>query len=99
MISNEIEIDRQKAAQTINRDRDKARVVELAEAVSSWWPKVLQSEQDSLMKKIFSAAQLKQINKWIVKQGDPALLDRYEAIRRLVELGLKAEGRSRRGTP
>jgi hypothetical protein len=38
---------------------------------------------------------LKAIDKWIVAQGDPAI-DRPEAIRRLVEIGLKANQRKHR---
>jgi hypothetical protein len=49
------------------------------------------SQQDSLMKQIFSAVHLKQIDKWITQSGVPAT-DRPEAIRRLVELGLMAKG-------
>ena len=39
-----------------------------------------------------SKAQLKQLDKWIADQSDPAI-DRLEAIRRLVEIGLKAKGK------
>jgi hypothetical protein len=48
---------------------------------------VMKTQQDTLLKSIFSAAQLKVIDKWIIA-NDPTL-DRSEAIRRLVELGLK----------
>ena len=50
---------------------------------------VTKTQQDTLLKSIFSAAQLKVIDKWIVA-NDPTL-DRSEAIRRLVELGLKVK--------
>ena len=39
---------------------------------------------------IFSGSELKAINEWMETQNDPSL-DRPEAIRRLVELGLKAQ--------
>ena len=51
---------------------------------------VLHSRQEEMLKTIFNAAQLKQIGKWIAGQADPAI-DRPEAIRRLVELGMKAK--------
>ena len=41
---------------------------------------------------IFNAAQLEHLDKWIAAQNDPAI-DRLEAIRRLVEIGLKAKGK------
>jgi hypothetical protein len=50
---------------------------------------VMRNQRDDPLKSIFSAAQLKLIDKWIVAE-DPTL-DRSEAIRRLVELGLKAK--------
>ena len=49
---------------------------------------VLRNQRDPL-KSTFSAAQLKLIDKWI-SATDPTL-DRPEAIRRLVEIGLKAK--------
>jgi hypothetical protein len=52
----------------------------------------LQWRQESMMKELFSPAQIKQLDKWIASQNDPAI-DRPEAIRRLVELGLKAKGK------
>ena len=52
---------------------------------------VMRNQRDDPLKSIFSAAQLKLIDKWIVAE-DPTL-DRSEAIRRLVELGLKAKGK------
>jgi hypothetical protein len=51
---------------------------------------MLQFQQEQMLKTIFSAAQLKQLDKWIADQNDPAI-DRPEAIRRLVELGLRAK--------
>jgi hypothetical protein len=53
---------------------------------------MLQSQQESMLKNVFSPAQLKQLDKWIAGQSDPAI-DRPEAIRRLVEIGLKAKGK------
>jgi hypothetical protein len=50
---------------------------------------VMRNQRDDPLKSIFSAAQLKLIDKWI-SATDPAL-DRAEAIRRLVGLGLKAK--------
>jgi hypothetical protein len=48
---------------------------------------MLRARQDAGLKSIFGKAGLKIIDKWIVS-NDPTL-DRTEAIRRLVELGLK----------
>jgi hypothetical protein len=45
-------------------------------------------QQEQMLKTIFTPAQIKQMDKWIKGQNDPAI-DRSEAIRRLVELGLK----------
>jgi hypothetical protein len=52
---------------------------------------VIRNQRDDPLKSIFSAAQLKLIDKWIFTT-DPTL-DRPEAIRRLVEIGLKAKRR------
>jgi hypothetical protein len=49
----------------------------------------MRSQRDDPLKSIFSASQLKLIDKWI-STTDPAL-DRPAAIRRLVEIGLKAK--------
>jgi hypothetical protein len=49
---------------------------------------VIRNQQDPL-KSIFRAAQLKLIDKWIL--AEEPTLDRLEAIRRLVEIGLKAK--------
>jgi len=45
-------------------------------------------QQKLLLKKIFNAVQLKQIEKWMA--GNPTF-DHFEAIRRLVEIGLETE--------
>jgi hypothetical protein len=50
----------------------------------------LRSQREAMLKTVFNPAQLKQIDKWISGQSDPAI-DRSEAIRRLVELGLKVK--------
>jgi hypothetical protein len=49
---------------------------------------VMRSQRDDPLKLIFSAAQLKLVDKWILAE-DPTL-NRPEAIRRLIEIGLKA---------
>ena len=46
---------------------------------------LLRERQNTWLKSIFSKAEIKNIDKWIV--GNDATLDRTEAIRRLVELG------------
>jgi hypothetical protein len=51
----------------------------------------MRNQRDDPLKSTFSAAQLKLIDKWI-SATDPRL-DRPEAIRRLVEIGLKAKGK------
>ena len=48
----------------------------------------MRNQRDDPLKSIFSAAQLKLVDKWILAE-DPTL-NRPEAIRRLVEIGLKA---------
>jgi hypothetical protein len=50
---------------------------------------VMRGERNRPLKSIFSAAQLKLVDQWIFTT-DPKL-DRAEAIRRLVEIGLKAK--------
>jgi len=50
---------------------------------------VMRNQRDDPLKSIFGAAQLKLIDQWI-SATDPTL-DRAEAIRRLVEIGLKAK--------
>ena len=50
---------------------------------------VVRNQRDDPLKSIFSAARLKLIDKWIFTT-DPTL-DRPEAVRRLVELGLKVK--------
>jgi hypothetical protein len=52
---------------------------------------VMRKQRDDLLKSIFSPAQLKFVDEWI-SAADPTL-DRPEAIRRLVELGLKSKGK------
>jgi hypothetical protein len=48
------------------------------------------SQRETAIGHIFEWQQLEAIDKWIVSQSDPAL-DRSEAIRRLVDRGLKAK--------
>jgi hypothetical protein len=61
--------------------------------VMPWLRDRAKSESDeAALKAIFNPAQLKQIDKRIAKQPEPAI-DRHEAIRRLVELGLKAKAK------
>jgi hypothetical protein len=52
----------------------------------------LQQQLEEMLKIVFSGLQLKQVDRWIAEQHGPAI-DRPEAIRRLVELGLKAKGK------
>jgi hypothetical protein len=47
------------------------------------------------MKQVFDKAQLKLVDRWIVNKGDP-VLDRTAAVRRLIEVGLKANAKGRR---
>ena len=53
---------------------------------------VLQQQLEEMLKIVFSGRQLKQVDQWIAEQHGPAI-DRPEAMRRLVELGLKAKGK------
>ena len=48
-----------------------------------------QTEQDGFLGSVFNAEQIELVDKWIAT-NDPAI-DRPEAIRRLVELGLKVK--------
>jgi hypothetical protein len=50
---------------------------------------VIRNQRNDPVKSIFSAAQLKLVDKWIF--ATDSTLDRPEAIRRLVEIGLKAK--------
>jgi hypothetical protein len=50
---------------------------------------VIRNQRDDPLKAIFSAAQIKLVDKWI-STTDPTL-GRSDAFRRLVELGLKAK--------
>ena len=52
---------------------------------------VIRNQRDDPLKAIFSAAQLKLIDKWIL--AEHPTLNRSKAIRRLVELGLKAKSK------
>ena len=54
---------------------------------------LLEKNRADAMKQVFDRAQLKLIDRWIVNRGDPAL-DRTAAVRRLVEIGLKANATS-----
>jgi hypothetical protein len=52
---------------------------------------MLREKRDTGLKSIFSKAEIKIIDKWIV--GNDPTLDLTEAIRRLVEIGLKVKGK------
>jgi hypothetical protein len=52
---------------------------------------MLREKRDTGLKSIFSKAEIKIIDKWIV--GNDPTLDLTEAIRRLVEIGLKAKAK------
>jgi hypothetical protein len=62
---------------------------QLAAAVSAAKAKLIQTEQDRFLESVFNAEQIELVDKWIAT-NDPAI-DRSEAIRRLVELGLKVK--------
>lgn len=49
--------------------------------------KGLDSIKEQTLLTIFEKQHLKAVDKWIAAQGDPSI-DRHEAIRRLVEIGL-----------
>jgi hypothetical protein len=53
-------------------------------------------QQEGALLKFFEKQHLKAVDKWIAAQDDPSI-DRPEAIRRLVEIGLKATTTARRG--
>ena len=54
--------------------------------------------QEGALLNFFEKQHLKAIDKWIAAQDDPSM-DRPEAIRRLVAIGLKATTTARRGLP
>jgi|SRR6516164_9749022 hypothetical protein len=60
------------------------------------WDELVEANPDVVfftecgMRESFDKAQLKLIDRWIAKQNDP-VLDRTSAVRRLVEIGLKAK--------
>ena len=47
--------------------------------------------REEAVRKLFSNDQLKQIDEWLKHQSEP--IDRPEAIRRLVEIGLKVKAK------
>jgi hypothetical protein len=70
--------------------RQSARTLHQLHLESIWT--LHQLHLESILKEVFSRAQIKQLDKWIKDQNEPSI-DRFEAIRRLVELGLKAKGK------
>ena len=48
--------------------------------------------REEAVRKLFSNDQLKQIDEWLKHQSEP--IDRPEAIRRLVDIGLKVKGKT-----
>jgi hypothetical protein len=64
---------------------------QLAAAVSAAKAKqaLPQTEQDGVLGSVFNAEQIELLDRWIAT-NDPAI-DRSEAIRRLVQLGLKVQ--------
>jgi len=51
---------------------------------------LLEDTRDSAVREIVGPEQLKRVDRWIKKQNDPAI-DRIEAIRRLLEIGLSSK--------
>ncbi len=77
-----------KTPEQLERDRD--RVIALAEAVGPIHKEIQRKEQEKRLHDLLGKDHLKAVDKWIAKQNDPAI-DRPEAIRRLVEIGLKVK--------
>jgi hypothetical protein len=71
-------------------ERDRNRLIALAEAVGPIHKEIQRKEQEKRLQDLLGEDHLKAVDKWIAKQNDPAI-DRPEAVRRLVELGLKAK--------
>ena len=46
------------------------------------------SHEDNALKPFLNQQQIKQLDQWIKKQNDPSL-NRIEAVRRLIEIGLR----------
>jgi hypothetical protein len=74
------------------RQRQREAQAQVARELARKMEEVMRAK---FMREMFNEAQLKLIDRWIAKQGDPAL-DRTAAVRRLVEIGLKANVKSRR---
>jgi hypothetical protein len=68
-------------------ERDRLRVIELAEMMGPIHKEAERKKQEKMFQDLLGKDHLKAVDKWIAKQNDPAI-DRPEAIRRLVELGL-----------
>jgi hypothetical protein len=69
----------------------KQRVEALAHGLAGC---IFPNELELALRKIFEKQHLKAIDKWIAMQGDPSI-DRRDAVLRLVEIGLNANGRKR----
>jgi hypothetical protein len=72
------------------RERDRQRVIELAEAMGPIHKEMQLRKQEEMLRGLLGKDHLKAVDKWIAKQNDPAM-DRPDAIRRLVEIGLRAK--------
>jgi hypothetical protein len=48
---------------------------------------IRKAEQEKMLQALFDNSHIKTIDRWIAQQNDPSI-DRPEAIRRLVEIGL-----------
>jgi hypothetical protein len=71
-------------------ERDRNRVIALAEAMGPIHKEIQREKQDKMLQDLLGKDHLKAVDKWIARQNDLAI-DRPEAIRRLVEIGLKAK--------
>lgn len=73
----------------------RARVIAMARFLAPIQEKTRREQEQKQLTELLGKKPLKAVDKWIVAQNDPAI-DRPEAIRRLVEIGLQATS-GRRG--
>jgi hypothetical protein len=71
-------------------EQDRNRVIAMAEAIGPIHKEIEAKKQEKMLQDLLGKDHLKALDKWIAKQNEPAI-DRPEAIRRLVEIGLKAK--------
>jgi hypothetical protein len=74
------------------KEPSSADIAARAHAKMSMAAALAKASRESALDEIFKKPQREAINKWIAEHQDPAL-DEIEAVRRLVEIGLRAKGK------